>query len=95
MTNKEMAAELGRLIIHLRQRGRALESVLTECCDPAQIPWGSRVHLAEQDAQSQAVSASERQDMLQSIAAQTDEIGLIRALYSQFLQKGPTEGIED
>jgi len=96
MTNKEMAAELGRFIIELQQRGRALEAVLTECCPEGsgQIPWQRRAKLAEQDALSQQVSFSERKDMLQNIAAEIDDSALIGVLHKQFLQRGLIEGQE-
>lgn len=97
MTDREMAAELGRLIIQLQQRGRALEAVLTECCpegehDPVVDSWHHRVKLAQQDAYSQQVSAAERRDMLQNIGAETDDFALIRVLHNQFLRTGPRGG---
>jgi len=90
MTNKEMAADLGRYIVQMRQRIRALQSVLTECLpngldDRTQVPWTSLVTLAEQDKQSQIQTVAERRDMLQSIEVQIDDSSLIHALYSQFL----------
>jgi hypothetical protein len=95
-SNREIAAELGRYIIQARQRIRALEAVLSECCpEGLRDSWHTRLKLAEQDTYSQEVSVAERRDMLQNIEAEIDESVLIRVLHSQFLRKGPINCLED
>ncbi len=100
MTNKDMAANLGRYIIQARQRVRALEAVLTECCaddmlHPKQVNWRESAKLAEEADDSQRVSLAERRDMLQNIDAEIDENALIRVLHNQFLRKDQTNCLEE
>jgi len=97
MTDKEMAADLGRYIIRLQTRIKALQSVLMErwpsgLPDSAQVSWAEAVKAAALDDQFQKAAFAQRRILLQAIGAETQDSALIRVLHSQFLPKGPIEG---
>lgn len=92
MTDKEMALRLGNFIIKLQREIEALEQVFAEC--KVETPQGKREIPFRQIANEIAhevsflkVSAARQRDLREAVGAETQCLGLIRALYCQFLEE--------
>ena len=86
-----MTINLGRYIVRLQQRIKALEGVFTEYWlsvpQRPEVPWGEIVNRNEQDANIQQVASAQQHSLLQAIDAESQDSGLIRALYREFLEE--------
>jgi hypothetical protein len=92
MTDREMVINLGRYIIQMQRRIKALECLITESWpNPPQsltgVPWSEVVNRSETDEYIQRVSSAQLNGLHLAIAAETQDSALIRALHNQFLKE--------
>jgi hypothetical protein len=92
VTDREMAIQLGRYIIRMQRRIKALEGAFTEYrlnspYGPIEVPWIEKVEQIENEEYPRQVASAQLHSLLQTIDAETQDSLLIRVLHREFLEE--------